>query len=250
MKKQNIESDSATFLGMPMRWDVKNAFKGLWDKTDDRIFPPKHLGIGWTLNFHALLKSTGVIESTPKERDLNSLPADLPVPQDDGACDHLTNMAVPEIKLRSTNDRFVNLATLSKKPTVLFFYPRTGEPGKPAPENWDLIPGARGCTPQSCSFRDLHAEFKNEGNQVFGVSVQTTEYQKEFVKRNHIPFEILSDLDFNLTDSLKLPTFTYNNMRLIKRMALVLNDGKIVKVFYPVFPPNKNAETVLNWIKR
>ncbi len=187
---------------------------------------------------------------TANERDLNRLPADLPVPQDDGACDHLSGMEVPGLSLRSTNDRTVNLATISQQPTVLFFYPRTGEPGKPAPANWDLIPGARGCTPQSCSFRDLYSEFKDEGYQVFGVSQQDTEYQKEFVSRNHIPFEILSDIDFKLTDTLRLPTFIYNEMRLIKRMALVLDGGKIVKIFYPVFPPDKNAETVLNWIKR
>ena len=113
-----------------------------------------------------------------------------------------------------------------------------------------MIPGARGCTPQSCGFRDLNSEFENAGYEVFGVSSQNTEYQKEFVSRTHIPFEVLSDVDFKLTDTLKLPTFDYNGVRLIKRMALVLNEGKIVKYFYPVFPPNKNAETVFNWIKK
>ena len=233
-----------------MRWDSKNAFKGLWDKSDDRIFLPKYFGIGWTLNFHALLKSAGVLSDKSQERDLNTLPPDLPVPQDDGACDHLTQVSIPNLKLRSTTDRVVNLSSQSKSPTILFFYPRTGEPGKPAPENWDLIPGARGCTPQSCSFRDLYTEFKSDGYEVFGVSTQSTEYQKEFVLRNHIPFEMLSDADFKLTEALKLPTFTYYEMRLIKRMALVLRDGKIAKVFYPVFPPNKNAEIVLNWIRK
>jgi peroxiredoxin len=250
MKKNKLQSEPKTFLGIPMRWDAKNAFKGLWDQDDERLFTPKHFGIGWSLNFHALFKSAGIIQSKTQERDLNTLPSDLPVPQDDGACDHLTNMEVPEIKLLSTNDRTVKLATISKKPTVLFFYPRTGEPGKPAPANWDLIPGARGCTPQSCSFRDLYSEFKDEGYQVFAVSTQNSDYQKEFVTRNHIQFEILSDAEFKLTDALNLPTFVYNDMRLIKRMALVLNGGKIVKFFYPVFPPNKNAETVLNWIRK
>ncbi|MGE0634435.1 MAG: peroxiredoxin, partial [Pseudobdellovibrionaceae bacterium] len=128
-------------------------------------------------------------------------------------------------------------------------YPRTGEPSKPAPPDWDLIPGARGCTPQSCGFRDLYREFQSLGFQVFGLSSQDTDYQKEFVNRNHIPFEILSDAEFALTDSLRLPTFVYNGMRLIKRMAWVIEDGKITKVFYPVFPPTENAATVLAWLR-
>lgn len=182
-------------------------------------------------------------------RDLLSLPKDLPIPQDDGACGHLQNSAVPAVSLRSTNGRMVNLAKESQSPTVIFFYPRTGEPSKPAPPDWDLIPGARGCTPQSCGFRDVYSDFQKNGFKVFGASSQTSEYQKEFVARNHIPFEILSDVDFELTNALNLPTFTYNGMKLIKRLALILNQGRIEKVFYPVFPPNKNAETVLNWIK-
>ncbi len=248
-KKPN-EQPIQNFFGLPMRWDRRNAFTNLWNKTDDRIFPPKYFGIGWSLNVHALLKSAGLIKSEKIVRDLNSLPSDLPVPQDDGACDHLNQMKVPKVALRSTNERDVDLQKQSQKPTILFFYPRTGEPSKPAPADWDLIPGARGCTPQSCGFRDLHAEFKQAGYEVFGVSSQDTVYQKEFVRRNHIPFEILSDSDFKLTEALKLPTFQYREMRLIKRMALLLNEGEIVKSFYPVFPPNKNAETVLNWIRR
>ncbi|MFN7904221.1 MAG: redoxin family protein [Pseudobdellovibrionaceae bacterium] len=246
--KKPSEQPTQNFLGLPMRWDHKNAFKNLWNKNDEQIFPPKHFGIGWSLNFHALLKSTGVLN--PKVRDLNSLPSDLPVPQDDGACDHLSQLAIPRIILPSTVDRKIDLQKQSQKPTILFFYPRTGEPSMPAPEDWDLIPGARGCTPQSCGFRDLNSEFKELGFEIFGVSSQNSEYQKEFVKRNHIPFEILSDEEFKLTDAINLPTFQYNEMRLIKRMALVLKDGKIVKVFYPVFPPNKNAETVLSWIQK
>lgn len=138
-----------------MQWDAKNALKGLWDKNDDRILLPKYFGIGWTLSFHPLLKATGFLRDDPRVRDLNKLPQDLPVPQDDGACDHLTQMELPEIQLRSTKDRYVNLSAQSQNPTILFFYPRAGEPEKPAPEDWDLIPGARGCAPQSCSFRDL-----------------------------------------------------------------------------------------------
>ena len=182
-------------------------------------------------------------------RDLLNLPKDLPVPHDDGACSHLEGMNVPSIQLRTTANRTIDLHTESQTPTVIFFYPRTGEPSKPAPPDWDLIPGARGCTPQSCGFRDVHSEFRKMGFKVFGGSSQTTEYQQEFVRRNHIPFEILSDADFEFTDRLNLPTFNYNGMRLIKRLALILNHGQIEKVFYPVFPPNKNAETVLKWIK-
>lgn len=246
MIKKPDDQPIQNFMGLLMRWDHKNAFKNLWNADDDRVFPPKHFGFGWSLNFHALLRSTGILNSESKVRDLNKLPSDLPVPQDDGACDHLNQFKMPKVVLHSTNDRDVDLQKQASTPTILFFYPRTGEPAKPAPPDWVLIPGARGCTPQSCGFRDLHSKFKNSGYEVFGVSSQDTGYQKEFVSRNHIPFEILSDVDFKLTEALKLPTFQYNDMRLIKRMALVLSEGKIVKVFYPVFPPNKNAETVLN----
>lgn len=182
-------------------------------------------------------------------RDLNKIPDDLPIPSDDGACDHLLGALIPPIKLQSTHNRILKLDEATTKPTVLFFYPRTGEPLKPAPPDWDLIPGARGCTPQSCGFRDLHNEFKKLGFQVFGVSSQDSDYQIEFAKRNHIPFEILSDSNFELTTLLNLPTFVYNQMKLIKRMAWVVSQGRIQKVFYPVFPPNENAFTVLNWLR-
>lgn len=181
-------------------------------------------------------------------RDLSKLPDNLPIPTDDGACDHLKDKFLPNLKLQTTANRFINLSDL-QKPTVLFFYPRTGEPSKPAPPDWDIIPGARGCTPQSCGFRDLHSEFNSLGYQVFGVSSQSTEYQQEFVTRNHIPFEIISDENFELTETLTLPTFTYNGVKLLKRMAWVVNHGKIETVFYPVFPPNENASRVLEWLK-
>ncbi|MBC7713024.1 MAG: peroxiredoxin [Rhizobacter sp.] len=183
-------------------------------------------------------------------KDLFTLPENLPVPQDDGACNHLHNIKMPSINLTTTKNREVNLNELAQNPTVIFFYPRTGTLTDPTADGWDLIPGARGCTPQSCGFRDLYSEFKEQGFNVFGASTQSTEYQQEFVKRNHIPFEILSDEKFLLTEKLKLPTFEFNNQRLIKRMAMVLNHGNIVKVFYPVFPPDKNAEVVLEWIKQ
>ncbi|MBI3440508.1 MAG: peroxiredoxin [Proteobacteria bacterium] len=181
-------------------------------------------------------------------RSLMKLPDNLPVPVDDGSCDHLQGANIPSIEMQTTQGRFVNLKDITQVSTVIFFYPRTGEPNKPVPPDWDLIPGARGCTPQSCGFRDLYQEFKSMGFQIFGASTQETSYQQEFISRSHIPFEILSDKDYQLTEALHLPTFTYGGIRLLKRMAWILKNGKIVKVFYPIFPPNTCAETVLNWI--
>ena len=178
-----------------------------------------------------------------------SLPENLPVPEDDGACNHLEGLPLPHLELRTTLNRIVDFRKLTEEPTVFFFYPRTGRPDEPAPMGWDKIPGARGCTPQSCGYRDFYDEFRRLKIQVFGVSTQTTEFQQELVSRINLPFEVLSDADFQLTDTLKLPTFEFAGMRLLKRMSLVCSDGKIAKVFYPVFPPDKNAETVLNWIK-
>ena len=184
-----------------------------------------------------------------KPRDLFTLPPDLPIPTDDGACNHLTGMMLPSLELRSTRGRSINLRDTSQTSTVLFFYPRTGRPEEPAPADWDLIPGARGCTPQSCGFRDRHTEFEKLGVKIFGVSSQSTEYQTEFAKRTELQFEILSDEQFALTEALKLPTFIYKSMRLIKRLALFAERGKITKVFYPVFPPDHNAITVLDWMR-
>ena len=181
-------------------------------------------------------------------RDLNELPTDLPIPEDDGACDHLPGKPLPDIELTTTQARRVNVRALAADPTVFFFYPRTGRPEAPVPPEWDKIPGARGCTPQSCAFRDRLAEFRARNVQVFGVSSQMTEYQREFVERNRIPYEILSDEKFELTDALGLPTFEFQSTRLIKRLALYAEGGKILKVFYPVFPPDKNADEVLAWL--
>jgi peroxiredoxin len=185
--------------------------------------------------------------------DLHRLPPDLPAPVDDGACDHLPGTSLPAVALPSTAGRSVKLDQVARGRAVLFFYPRTGEPGAPAGPEWDAIPGARGCTPQSCGFRDRHREFLARGVQVFGVSTQTTAHQREFVERNHVPFELLSDADLALTRALRLPTFEYPVARggastLIKRMACYLEDGRIEKVWYPVFPPDGNAETVLEWL--
>jgi peroxiredoxin len=147
----------------------------------------------------------------------------------------------------------VDLAEVAHRAAVFFFYPRTGEAGKAAGPEWDAIPGARGCTPQSCGFRDLHREFAKLGVAVFGISTQETDYQGEFVERNHVPFELLSDRDLLLTRALRLPTFEYPVERggpttLIKRMAWYVERGRIEKIWYPVFPPDRNAETVLAWL--
>ena len=187
-------------------------------------------------------------------RDVYTLPADLPVPVDDGAADHLRGAVVPPIALGGTSGRSTDLSLLARSPAVLFFYPRTGGRGQSAGPEWDLIPGARGCTPQTCAFRDLHAEFTALGVAVAGVSTQTTAYQREFVERNHVPFDLLSDADLRLTHALRLPTFEFpvplgEATTLIKRMAWYLDAGRIQHVWYPVFPPDKNAELVLAWLR-
>jgi peroxiredoxin len=177
------------------------------------------------------------------------LPPGIPVPQDDGAADHLTGMRLPDLALPATSGAPVNLSKLAGR-TVLYIYPRTGVPGIDAPPGWDDIPGARGCTPQSCSFRDHHAEMKALGvAHVFGLSTQDTAYQREAATRLHLPFAILSDDKLAFAKALKLPTFTTSGMTLLKRMALVIDDGRISKVFYPVFPPDKNAADVVAWVQ-
>jgi peroxiredoxin len=177
------------------------------------------------------------------------LPPNLPVPKDDGACAHLTGVPLPSIPLASTAGRAVDLGVLSGT-TVVYAYPRTGRPGIPSPAGWDAIPGARGCTPQSCAFRDHHGEFAALGARVFGLSAQTTEDQREVVERLHLPMALLSDVDLAFARALRLPTFAVESLVLIKRLTLVVRDGRIATVFYPVFPPNKNAEEVLAWLRR
>lgn len=176
------------------------------------------------------------------------LPKDLPVPQDDGACDHLTGMPLPSLALASTRGRSINLSKLEGT-TVVYIYPRTGRPDRELPTGWNAIPGARGCTPQSCAFRDHYQELKKLGvAELFGLSTQDTAYQQEAVERLHLPFELLSDEKLEFARSLKLPTFEVDGMQLIKRITLIVRDGKIVKVFYPVFPSDKNAEEVIGWL--
>jgi peroxiredoxin len=157
-------------------------------------------------------------------------------------------MAMPKIRLQSTAGRVVDLSNLGTERTVLYCYPMTGVPGKPLPEGWDLIPGARGCTPQTCSFRDHHQELLQLRAQVFGLSTQTTEYQREMATRLQLPFEVLSDAEFKLCDALRLPAFVVDGMRLLKRLTLIIQRGRIEHVFYPVFPPDQSADQVVRWL--
>jgi len=181
--------------------------------------------------------------------DPNILPADLPAPQDDGAARHLTGMRLPSLALAATDGSRVDLSKLSGR-TVIYSYPRTGVPGKAMPEGWNDIPGARGCTPQSCGFRDHFSELKRLGVvRVFGLSTQDRDYQREAVERLHLPFPVLSDERLELAHAIKLPTFKVAGMTLLRRMALIIDDGTITKVFYPVFPPDKNAEEVMAWLR-
>ncbi|MFQ6023111.1 MAG: peroxiredoxin [Acidiferrobacterales bacterium] len=181
--------------------------------------------------------------------DLYKLPDDLPVPVDDGACDHLTGMRLPALSLRSTADEMVNLSQIQET-VVIYCYPRTGEPDKDPTPGWNDIPGARGCTPQSCAFRDHYQELQAFDAAVYGLSTQTTDYQKELVRRLHLPFDVLSDADLKFTRAINLPTFTVQSMTLIKRLTLIAEDSIIRKVFYPVFPPHKNPDDVIAWLSQ
>jgi peroxiredoxin len=179
--------------------------------------------------------------------DLYKLPAGLPVPIDDGACRHLPGKRVPSLSLKSTSHRDVNLSLLRGR-TVIYCYPRTGLPHQDPPAGWDDVPGARGCTPESCGFRDHHAELRALGADVYGLSTQETDYQQEVVARLHLPFELLSDATLAFTNALTLPTFTIAGMTLVKRLTLIVRDGRIEHVFYPVFPPDTHAEQVVAWL--
>jgi peroxiredoxin len=174
----------------------------------------------------------------------------IPAPADDGATAHLSGMTIPAVNLRATDDTVVTLSSLKGR-TVVFAYPRTGVPGQVSlVDDWDMIPGARGCTPQTCSFRDLFAELKAAGAaHVFGLSTQSNEYQTEMASRLHLPFPVLSDEKLELTRALNLPTMEVAGLTLIKRLALIIDDARIRHVFYPVFPPDRNAGDVLEWLK-
>ncbi len=174
----------------------------------------------------------------------------IPPPEDDGGAQHLTGLAVPDVALAATDGTQVSLSKIPGR-VVVFAYPRTGAPGQISPvDDWDMIPGARGCTPQACGFRDLHQDLTAAGAAcVFGLSTQDTAYQREAAGRLHLPFPILSDEGLALAKALQLPLMHVAGMALLKRLALVIDDGSIVKVFYPVFPPDRNASDVLAWLR-
>ena len=176
--------------------------------------------------------------------DVYTLPEGLPVPTDDGAADHLIGLELPDLVLESSEGE-VNLRELD----VIYVYPRSGRPDEPMLPGWDETPGARGCTPQSCAFRDLHGELAKLGVRVAGLSVQSLDDQREFAERNHMPFPVVSDPDLRLGTALGLPTFEISGLTLYKRCTLVAEDARIVKVFYPVFPPDANAGDVLRWLQ-
>ena len=180
--------------------------------------------------------------------EFTSLPAGLPAPPDDGAADHLPGAFLPALSLPSTAGGKADLARLAAGRLVAYVYPRTGTPGEPSPPGWNDIPGARGCTPQSCAYRDSLAEFERLGTGLVGISAQSAEEQREFAAREHIPFPLLSDSGLKLHDRLGLPTFEAGGMTLYRRLTLVADAGKVVKVFYPVFPPDRDAAEVLAWI--
>jgi peroxiredoxin len=179
--------------------------------------------------------------------DIYTLPDDLPVPEDDGAARHLPGAAVPPIALQATTGETVRLDRLPGR-TVLFAYPRTGRPDAELPPGWDAIPGARGCTPETCAFRDAHSRFTEQGARVLALSTQDPAYQRELAERLHLPFPVLSDERLELTHALGLPTFETSGWTLLKRLTLVIDDGRVGHVFYPVFPPDRHAAEVLAWL--
>lgn len=176
------------------------------------------------------------------------LPVDLPAPVDDGACDHVPGLAVPNLTLESSLGP-VSLRDLAGDLAVLYVYPRTGRPDRPAPDGWDAIPGARGCTPQSCAFRDQADELAALGARVAGLSAQPLEDQVELAERERIPFPVVADPELRLARALRLPTFTFEGVELYRRVTLVLEAVYVAKVFYPVFPPDRNAAEVVDWLR-
>jgi peroxiredoxin len=180
----------------------------------------------------------------------DSLPDDLPVPQDDGAAEHLPGMAMAPLTLAATEGDPVDLSALGQGRTVLYLYPLTGKPGTDLPEGWDAIPGARGCTPEACGFRDHLQELREAGaERVYGLSSQDTAYQSEFAARMSLPFAILSDPELRLAELLGLPTFEAGGQRLYKRLTMIVSDGRIEHVFYPIFPPDRHAGEVVSWLQ-
>lgn len=182
------------------------------------------------------------------DTDYRALPPDLPIPEDDGAADHLAGASLPSLRLASSTGGTADLAQLAAKRLVAYVYPRTGTPGEPSPAGWDDIPGARGCTPQSCAYRDSLGAFERLGAAVVGISAQNPDEQRRFAAREHIPFPLLSDSGLELASALALPTFEAGGMTLYRRLTLVAEGGIVVKAFYPVFPPDRDAVAVLSWL--
>ncbi|MDO5053468.1 MAG: peroxiredoxin [Pseudoclavibacter sp.] len=184
--------------------------------------------------------------------DYTTLPEGLPVPRDDGAAEHLPGTAMPGLALRASDGRSVDLGRLGQGRSVIYLYPLTGRPGVALPEGWDRIPGARGCTTEACDFRDHFEQLRAAGaERVFGLSSQEPAYQAEAVERLHLPFPMLSDPAFRLAAALRLPTFTAaGHARLYARLTLVVQDGVIEHAFFPIFPPNRHAQQVLDWLRR
>ena len=180
--------------------------------------------------------------------NFSELPADLPIPQDDGLTDHLKGMNLPKVVLEATDGRMIELSAIKGR-LVIYCYPMTGRPNVALPNGWDQIPGARGCTPQSCAFRDHYQELRSLGAEVMGLSVQTTEYQKEMADRLHLPFPVVSDANYQFQKALNLPTFVTAGMTLLKRVTLIANHGVIEAVHYPIFPSDSDAAWVLDYLK-
>jgi peroxiredoxin len=180
--------------------------------------------------------------------NLNQLPDSLPVPLDDGAADHLRGLVLPQISLQSTQGNRIAVGGFAGR-VVIYCYPMTGQPGVALPDGWDEIPGARGCTPQTCAFRDHYQELQTLGAEVIGLSVQSTEYQREMAERLHLPFPVVSDINYQFQKALNLPTFVTAGMTLLKRVTLIANAGVIEAVHYPIFPSNSDAEWVIHYLK-
>jgi peroxiredoxin len=177
------------------------------------------------------------------------IPSNLPIPTDDGSTDHLKGLRLPNVSLAATNGTTINLGEIKGK-LVIYCYPMTGQPNVTLPDGWDQIPGARGCTPQSCSFRDHYKELQTLGAEVLGLSVQTTEYQKEMVDRLHLPFPVVSDSDYRFQKALSMPTFVASGMTLLKRVTLIVSNGVIQAVHYPIFPSDSDPIWVIDYLKR
>jgi peroxiredoxin len=180
--------------------------------------------------------------------NLNQLPDNLPVPLDDGAADHLRGLMLPQISLQSTQGKDIAIGGISGR-VVIYCYPMTGQPGVALPDGWDEIPGARGCTPQTCAFRDHYQELQAFGAEVIGLSVQSTAYQREMAESLHLPFPVVSDINYQFQKALNLPTFVAAGMTLLKRVTLIANAGMIESVHYPIFPSNSDAKWVINYLK-